>query len=188
VQDEAYARLTTREALVDALCAAAAPGKPTGPHAAGILLLKRLSGDALAPPRQADERALAAWLVARSAAIEQERLDAMARYVFVAGTIVRRTPDLPRPQLAVETLALAGPERARPVSATLRRYLCCPDCHGPLDGIPAGLRCAPCGSSFPATYGVPSLLPRVVPEGPTAAAQVLERVWRYDRKLWNRGA
>src|SRR5207247_10606124 len=51
------------------------------------------------------------------------------------------------------------PDRDRPVATSLVEHLCCPDCRAGLEAAGAGLRCAGCGTSFPAEYGVPILYP-----------------------------
>jgi ubiquinone/menaquinone biosynthesis C-methylase UbiE len=161
-QEAAYARMQDTDQLADALCRAAASTNPLGPHAAGIVVATGLGAAGDAPG--ADETALARWLLAQSAALEQERFAAMNRHAFVAVTLKRREPHLSNDEMTAKLLALTAPARDRAVAPELIERLCCPDCRGRLRPMPSGVRCEPCGIDFPADYGVPTLYPHRVPD------------------------
>ena len=167
-QEAAYARMQDTGQLADALCRAAASTKPLGPHAAGIVVATGLGADRAR--LDGDDPALARWLMARSAALEQERFEAMNRHALVAVTLKRREPHLSDDEVTAELLAIFAPARERAVSAELLERLCCPDCRGPLAAVRSGVRCERCGIDFPADYGVPTLYPHRMP-----GAAVVER-------------
>jgi hypothetical protein len=174
-QEGAYAALTDADAFVDALCRAAAPTDPLGPHAAGILGASGLPA-APAPPAADEQRALAWWLVARTAALEQDRIKSMGGQAFVAGMLKRQHPELSDERLVERLLALVAPDPRRPVAPELRARLRCPDCRAPLDAAPGGVRCGACGTDFPSDYGVPILHPVRPPDDDALARECLERL------------
>jgi SAM-dependent methyltransferase/uncharacterized protein YbaR (Trm112 family) len=182
VQHEVYARLITTDALVDALCVAATPVPPLTPRAAGILALKRLGDPRPASAAPTNDRTLAAWLVARTVAIERERLAAMERYARHVKALRGMAPIAPPDAVEAQAIADLAPSRERPTSATLLPFLCCPDCRGPLEPAPAGLRCAACAAAFPADYGVPVLLPQRDPDDPRFAAEAVDRLCGADAR------
>jgi len=172
-QEAAYRRLRDRDALLDALVTAVRPADPFGHHRAGILAAIEVErGGALSTMRGDDDRALAAWVVDRTAAIERQRLDAMERYAFIAGTILRREPSLAPEALLPPLLALAAPPRHRAVSPALLAHLRCPDCRGRLAVDAAVVRCATCEAVFVVDCGVPVLCPSR-PLGDTATERDL---------------
>jgi SAM-dependent methyltransferase len=176
-QDAAYARLRDTDALVDALCAATSSVEPLGRDRAGMVVTLGAgpAGQASAL-RVANPGELAAWLVAHTAAIERERLSAMERYAFIAGTIARRAPGLGPGGIVPHVLALAAPPADRPVSAALLSCVCCPDCRVPLAPHASGLACTACPAEFTATYGVPVLYAGRLPADAELEATCCERL------------
>lgn len=182
IQDEAFARVSTKDALIDALCRAATPVRPLAHAAAGVLAVKRINDQRPLSVTTAADREIAAWLVTRTAAHEQERLATMERYSRLMQSIASRDPGLSREALEAAALARLGPPRDRPVAAALLPLLCCPDCRRPFEARPPGLACSGCASTFPAEYGVPVLLPRREPEATRLAAETVERLGGGDAR------
>src|SRR5262249_45997860 len=96
-------------------------------------------------PAAPDDRALAHWLIERTAH-NQEVLYRLAE------------------QIRDGTAPFAEPER--PIAAELLALLRCPDCRGRLEAARAGLRCPACGTRFEGEYGVPILYPARAGEPP----------------------
>lgn len=175
-QEAAYAGLRDTEDLIAALCAAAAPTDPLGPHAAGILAATGVAASRAGVPAPNDERELARWLVARTVALEQERFESMGRHAFVAVALKRQDPELSQDQLVERLLAITAPSRHRAVSPELLPWLRCPDCRSPLATRADGIRCTACGADFPAEYGVPILYPTRLPDDAALERECLERL------------
>lgn len=172
VREAAYAALTDRERLVDALVRAVArPGHGAG--TLGLLVVKAQDGRVPAAPDPASDSVCARWLLETSAALEKRAFERLA------GTVDDQAP---------------ATDKERPVADELLARLCCPDCRAALARRPGGLECSGCGRRFETDYGVPILYPgEVSDDGGVAAAarlaagdperrRVLERLARRLRR------
>jgi SAM-dependent methyltransferase len=135
-QEPAYRALRDTDAFVEALCRSVAVADHR-PGSMGILIVKTRHGAALRPAAR-DDRALARWLIDRTAA-GQAALYRLAEQVR-AGTAPL-------------------PDRDRPIAAELVALVRCPDCRGALVPTGSSLRCPACQTSFLGEYGVPVLYP-----------------------------
>lgn len=135
-QDPVYRAIGDVESLAAALCRSVAAGEHR-PGSMGIVLVKTRPGAAVRPAA-GDDRALARWIIARTAAAQA------ATY-----------------RLAEEIRSGTAPfaDRERPIAAPLLALLRCPDCRAPLEPAGSGLRCGGCGARFAGEYGVPILYP-----------------------------
>ena len=111
----------------------------------GIVLVKPLAGAPVREPAPGGDAELAHWLVDKAVYEEQ-----YAELVLAVWGAFRREPSL-RPR---------DPAPDRPVGASLRALVRCPDCRGNVDPAGSGLRCPACATTFEADYGVPVLTPR----------------------------
>jgi uncharacterized protein YbaR (Trm112 family) len=145
-QEATVARLTSVDALADALCRAVSQ-PALGPGGLGFLLVKARAGATVRPAAPGADAALARWLIAQDAREEQAAQDAL---VVAAAWANGR---LPFPTQEAADL------EARPVAPALIALLRCPDCRGALLPEGTGLRCPACPQSFAAQYGVPILYP-----------------------------
>jgi SAM-dependent methyltransferase/uncharacterized protein YbaR (Trm112 family) len=155
VQAPAYAAIRTADDFAAQLVRAAAVTDHR-PGALGILLVKRKGDAPLGAPRPDGDAALARWLIREAAAEERAAADLLARLRDGRATLVARD---------------------RPVAASLRARLRCPDCRGGLDAAGTGLRCPACGTVFPAESGVPILYPT---RADTPEAECLARLCGDD--------
>ena len=145
-QDAAYARLTDAAALLAALRHATTETRHVR-GAMGVLAVVARDG-ALPAAARADDEALPAWLLERTA--EEERVVQETLAVAAAW----QQGIAPVPQAAADALVY------RPIADALRARLCCPDCRGALDADGLGLRCPRCAQRFGSQYGVPILYPQ----------------------------
>src|SRR5262245_27635877 len=176
-QEAVYLRLRDRAALVDTLVRAVRPADPAGPHRTGILAAIDVDhGGAFAATRADDDRALVSWVVDRTAAIEREQLDAIDRYAFITGTILRREPSLAADAFLPALLELAAVPCGRRISSDLLAHLCCPDCRSRLAASSTEVRCTVCKTIFAVDCGVPMLYPRRMPDDAATEPELLERL------------
>lgn len=144
--ESVYGSLRDKASLRTALCKAI----EVDDHrlgAMGVFLIKRKTQEPVRPASRERESALAAWLIDRACDFEQ----------FVV-------------HLAVQARGGSAelPDIARPVHASLLALLRCPDCRAGVVEEGAGVRCVSCNEVYPGEYGVPTLYPRRLPDGPEA--------------------
>jgi hypothetical protein len=135
-QEPAYRALRDTDAFAEALCRSVAVTDHRS-GSMGIFIVKTKHA-AVVRPAATDDRALARWLIDRTA-VGQAALHRLAE------------------QLRAGTASL--PDRDRPIAAALVALLRCPDCRGALGPAGAGLQCPACRTTFFGEYGVPVLYP-----------------------------
>ena len=156
-QDAAYRSLRNVDAFVAALCSAVRVSDHRS-GAMGVLLVKAKPNAEIRPSSTTDHRALARWLIERTAA------ELRAGYGLIE-------------QIRKGTAPF--PAADRPIAAEVLALVRCPDCRGVLTRAGSGVRCSACDTTFSGEYGVPILYP-ARGEGPYADPDWLQRLCNGD--------